>query len=138
MKSQSCKAKGRNLQKHVCATLTEIFSWDEGDAESRSMGSAGIDVMLSPRARRDFPFSIECKNTKVRPTTKAQKQAAYNKYKGTLPGVVWKPHGKPFSDSVITFNLAEFATFYKGIIGEAYNNKCKEVPDAQQTESHPF
>ena len=128
MLTSSAKGKGRALQQHVCRTLTEIFEWDEGDAESRSMGSQGVDVILSPRARRDFPFSIECKNTKIKPTTKAHKQAAYNKYKNTLPGVVWKPHGKPFSDSVITFNLAEFAAFYKGII--THNNECKEALNA--------
>lgn len=130
MKTSSAKSKGRALQKHVCKVLTETFGWEEGDAESRSMGSAGVDIILSPRARKDFPVSIECKNTRARPSTKAQKQASYNKYKNTISGVVWKPHGKPFTDSVITFNLAEFSVFCKGIIQER-NNTCKEAPDAK-------
>lgn len=62
MKSSSAKAKGRRLQQHVRDRLTEFFGWAEGDCESRSMGAGGTDLLLSPRARQEFPFAVECKN----------------------------------------------------------------------------
>lgn len=32
------------------------------DVRSTSMGASGEDVLLSPRARELFPYSVECKN----------------------------------------------------------------------------
>ena len=58
IKTQSAKAKGRNLQKHVRDRILAVFPWlKEGDVESRSMGSAGVDVMMSPLARRALPLN---------------------------------------------------------------------------------
>jgi len=113
MKTSSAKNKGRILQQYICKFLTELFVWGEGDAESRSMGSAGIDVMLSPEARADFPFSIESKNTKSFPSLAALNQAVYNVKTGTLPGVVWKPPGKGMNQSIIYFSFEEFSMFWK-------------------------
>jgi len=63
MKPQSAKAKGRNLQKKVKDKIMETFSeLEEGDARSTSMGAGGEDIQLSPRARKVFPFQVECKS----------------------------------------------------------------------------
>lgn len=122
MKSQSRKAKGRELQKKIAEFLTNLFSWKEGDCESRPMGSGGVDLMMSPKARDDFPFSIESKNWKKFPSAPALEQADYNKYKGTIGCVVWKPPRKSAENSIIYFNLKEFAEFWK-----EYNEKANKT-----------
>lgn len=63
MTPQSAKAKGRNLQKWVVENLLKVFlSLKPDDVRSTSMGVTGEDVQLSPRARKFFPYQIECKN----------------------------------------------------------------------------
>lgn len=113
MKTQSAKSKGRKLQQFCRDFLTRLFNWEEGDIRSQSMGSSGIDCPMSPRARQDFPFSLECKNTKKFPSIGALQQSYYNKAHNTLPCVVWKPHGKNPSESIIYFNFEDFAAFWK-------------------------
>ena len=46
MKSRSAKNKGKRLQNNV----------------RDLMGDSGEDILLSPAARKLFPFSVECKN----------------------------------------------------------------------------
>ena len=62
MKTQSAKAKGRNLQKWVRQMLIEILDVHPEDVESRSMGAGGEDLIMARAARQKFPHSIECKN----------------------------------------------------------------------------
>lgn len=63
MKTSSAKAKGRVLQQWVAKFLVSIGKGLEpDDITSRSMGSAGTDVLLSPAAKKQFPLAIECKN----------------------------------------------------------------------------
>ena len=62
MKPQSAKAKGRNLQKWTRDKILESFpSLEPDDVRSTSMGCGGEDLQLSPAARRQFGFSVECK-----------------------------------------------------------------------------
>lgn len=73
MKSQSAKAKGRKLQQAVRDAILQSFSTLEADdVRSTSMGAGGEDVLLSPKARKLFPYSVECKNL--------AKIAVYNYY----------------------------------------------------------
>jgi len=66
--SHSAKAKGRELQKWVCAQIARItgFAWGSngGDKpiESRPMGQSGADVRMEAQVKALFPFSVECKN----------------------------------------------------------------------------
>jgi hypothetical protein len=63
IKPQSSKAKGRRLQQAVRDALLEAFpTLEPDDIKSTSMGAGGEDVMLSPAARRLFPYQIECKS----------------------------------------------------------------------------
>jgi hypothetical protein len=78
MKTSSGKAKGRRLQQWVRDSLIEIFKLDDDDVHSRSMGAQGEDVMLSPKARELFPYSIECKNVERLNLWDAWKQAQSN------------------------------------------------------------
>lgn len=61
MKTQSAKAKGRNLQKTVRDWIKQFFNLPDADVQSRSMGASGTDIMLSHRAATVLPFAIECK-----------------------------------------------------------------------------
>ena len=57
----SRKAKGRRLQQAVRQDLIEHLGIDPGDILSTGMGQSGCDLYLSPAARAQFPFGVECK-----------------------------------------------------------------------------
>ena len=63
MKPRSAKNKGKRLQNKVRDLILEKFNQLEpDDVRSITMGDSGEDVLLSPAARRLFPFAVECKN----------------------------------------------------------------------------
>lgn len=63
MKPRSAKNKGKRLQNKVRDLILEKFTQLEpDDVRSITMGDSGEDILLSPAARRVFPFSVECKN----------------------------------------------------------------------------
>ena len=63
MKSRSAKNKGKRLQNQVRDLILEKFNQlEEDDVRSITMGDSGEDILLSPAARKLFPFSVECKN----------------------------------------------------------------------------
>lgn len=66
MKTQSCKAKGRNLQKDIRDLILKYNpELTLNDVSSTSMGAGGEDVKLSEAALKFFPFAIECKSKKA-------------------------------------------------------------------------
>ena len=78
MKTQSAKAKGRNLQKWVVNKLIEEFDIHPEDIKSCSMGAGGEDVVMARAAREKFPFSVECKNVEKLNVWDAYEQAKAN------------------------------------------------------------
>ena len=78
MKTSSAKSKGRRLQQWVRCLLISTFDLEPDDVHSRSSGAVGEDVMLSPKARAIFPYSIECKNVEKLNLWEAWKQAEAN------------------------------------------------------------
>ncbi len=63
MKTRSAKSKGRRLQNQVKELLLETFTeLEPDDIRTAIMGETGEDIKLSPAARREIPFSFECKN----------------------------------------------------------------------------
>ena len=60
MKARSAKNKGKRLQNQVRDLILQQL--EEDDVRSTTMGDSGEDVLLSPAARKLFPFSVECKN----------------------------------------------------------------------------
>ena len=63
MKTRSAKAKGRRLQNKIRDLLLEEFKdLEPDDIRTAIMGETGEDIKLSPAARREIPFSFECKN----------------------------------------------------------------------------
>jgi hypothetical protein len=99
MTPQSAKGKGRRLQQWVRDKLLERFpTLEPDDVRSTSMGAGGEDVLLSPAARRLFPFSVECKNLAAIATYKFYAQAKANCPKGTEPLVIMKQnHSRPLA-----------------------------------------
>lgn len=113
MKPASAKNKGRKWQQNCAALITRVFVLDEGDVVSRPMGSGGADLMMSPAARKVFPFTLECKKTTGPPGMPAMNQAKHNAFKGTLGAVAWQPRGIGGESGMITFDLEEFVNWFK-------------------------
>ena len=74
----SRKQKGREHQKQIADDIRKAFNLPPEDVVSRPMGSPGIDVMLSVRARSVFPFGIECKRSESLSIPAWWKQCATN------------------------------------------------------------
>ena len=90
MKPRSAKNKGKRLQNKVRDLILEKFDkLEPDDVRSITMGDSGEDILLSPVARRLFPFSVECKNQEKLNIWSALEQAEINSDKHA-PLVVFK------------------------------------------------
>lgn len=92
MNIHSAKAKGKKLQIYVRNKLREIFSskLEGGDIETTISSEAGIDIKLSPAAKKKIPFDIEAKNTETFNRNSAINQAEKNSVeKNRIPMVVF-------------------------------------------------
>ena len=80
MKPRSAKNKGKRLQNTVRDLILEKFNskLEPDDVRSITMGDSGEDILLSPTARRLFPFSVECKNQEKLNIWSALEQAEEN------------------------------------------------------------
>jgi len=80
MKPRSAKNKGKRLQNKVRDLILEKFNskLEPDDVRSITMGDSGEDILLSPAARRVFPFSVECKSQEHLSIWGALKQAEDN------------------------------------------------------------
>jgi len=107
MKARSAKAKGRRLQDAVREILREHFKnkLEDDDITTALMGESGIDVKLSPAARKIFPYSVECKNQEKLNIWAALKQAEENTKADTKPIVVFKRNR---SDTYVAMKLEDF------------------------------
>ena len=54
MKTQSAKAKGRNLQTGLRDAMVKILGVSAEDISSRSMGSGGEDLIIGVETRKVF------------------------------------------------------------------------------------
>lgn len=116
MKTSSAKAKGRKHQQNIRDILLKEFpELEEGDVESRGMGGAGVDLMLSPLARRLVGLSIEAKKTRAAPSRTAVDQSRANAYPDTLPVVVWGPQGSGTGKELMICDFADFLKWMKGL-----------------------
>ena len=78
MKTKSAKAKGRRLQNEVRDKLISKFPKLREDITSQIMGMRGEDIVLSPAAKQEIPYSFECKNTEKVNIWQALEQAISN------------------------------------------------------------
>jgi hypothetical protein len=87
----SRKAKGRRLQQAVRQDLVDRLGIDPGDILSTAMGQSGCDLYLSPAARAQFPFGVECKAQEAIALPAWWKQCESNASKvGLIPLLVFK------------------------------------------------
>ena len=90
MKPRSAKNKGKRLQNNVRDIILEKYTQlEKDDVRSITMGDSGEDILLSPAARRVFPFSVECKNQEKLNIWSALEQAENNSENHT-PLVIFK------------------------------------------------
>lgn len=108
--TQSKKAKGRNLQKTVRDALLKLgepYGLEPGDVRSTSMGASGVDVIMSPAAKKMLgDLAIECKNQESLSVPKTYFDHAA-KYKQSFNILV---HKKNKSEPLVTITLADFIT----------------------------
>jgi len=90
MKPRSAKNKGKRLQNKIRDLILEKFDiLESDDVRSITMGDSGEDILLSPAARKVFPFSVECKNQEKLNIWSALEQAEENSGKHS-PLVIFK------------------------------------------------
>ena len=79
MKTSSKKGKGRRLQNFVRDELLGSFpTLEPDDVKVAIMGESGEDIKLSPAAKREIPYSFECKNQERLSISESLKQAETN------------------------------------------------------------
>lgn len=124
----SRKAKGRSLQKWVANKISEIIGIPCGKdelIESRGGGQSGTDVILIGKAKKLFPYSVECKRKERFNLHDAVKQAKANQMEDTDWLVVSKRSNE---DAIISMDLEAFFRLYKKIIPQkSYFDKTPEV-----------
>jgi len=89
----SRKQKARKLQQKVRDRLlleTKDLGLVEGDIVSTPLGVTGVDVQLSPSAKKIIPFNIECKATQNLNIWSALRQAEANTDDNRITLVVFK------------------------------------------------
>lgn len=94
MSTKSRKAKGRKLQQWAARVIRAHLGLPESDVSSTIMGMSGADIQLSARARKLFPYSVECKNQEKVDVWASYEQAEYNTAKGTEPLLIIKKNYK--------------------------------------------
>jgi hypothetical protein len=97
IKPKSGKNKGQKFQKEIVTILRTEYGFDkdemscfEGDIQARPMGMAGVDIVMSPAAKRDIPFDFEAKNTERANVWDWIKQTESNSVNGRIPLVVFR------------------------------------------------
>jgi len=95
MNTATRKAKGKRLQKHICNLILKYFPiLSDKDVISIRMGRPGEDVQLSNKAKKVFPYSIECKNQERMKYLWDAYEQAVNNSKNLEPLVVLKINNK--------------------------------------------
>jgi hypothetical protein len=119
VRASSAKSKGRRLQQYICQCLLDIgsrYGLEKDDLKSCSMGSGGLDVQMSPAARKVFGnLAIEAKNREsLNVTTVFWEHSA--KYNGLIPILVSK---KNKAEPIVTLRFSDFLDLLaKGLNGK--------------------
>lgn len=109
MTTQSCKSKGRKAQQAVrdhLRILGASYDLEDDDIKSTSMGVSGLDIVLSPAARKVFDLAVEvkCVEKLVVPTTFWKH---YNLYKDS-PSLKLLVHSKNRHTPLVTLRIEDF------------------------------
>ena len=95
MNPKSVKAKGRVLQNLVRDKLHLLFPKLTKDIQSQTMGMKGMDIVLTPMARKKIPYAFECKNVERFDLWKTWEQAEENAEELSPVVIVKKNKKKP-------------------------------------------
>ena len=95
MNPKSVKAKGRVLQNLVRDKLHKLFPKLTKDIQSQTMGMKGMDIVLTPMARKKIPYAFECKNVERFDLWKTWEQAEENAEELSPVVIVKKNKKKP-------------------------------------------
>ena len=124
MKTRSAKNKGKRLQNDVRDLILETFKeLEPDDVRSTTMGDSGEDVLLSPAARKLFPFSVECKNQEKLNIWSSLQQAEDNAGEH-IPLVVFKRNR---SKTYVAFELDKLMEILNEKDSKVCNFLCKSV-----------
>ena len=111
MKPRSAKAKGRKLQQLIREQILQQYpELHPDDVKVAIMGESGVDIHLSPHARKLLPLSIEAKNQESLNIWGALQQAVDNCKDGTYPAVVFK---RNHSEQYIALRFDDFFKLIK-------------------------
>lgn len=113
------KAKGTKLEDYIVEQIGAHFPELEKDTDYRRVASSrsGVDIILSAKAQKLFPVSVECKNTADFESNHID-QSKRNAYPNTLPIVAWHETGTKFANTQVICEFDDFIKFIKGIIKE--------------------
>lgn len=117
IKTSSAKAKGRNLQYWVCCKIADFFhiefnqQEDECLIHSREMGQHNVDIILRGYVKKQFPFSIECKNQETISIKDWIKQAKTNEQENNYWMLIFK--NKEIKNPVVCLDFETFLKFYR-------------------------
>jgi len=120
MKTSSAKAKGRRLQNRVAEDLRSVAGerLEHDDIKPVSMGVSGVDILLTPAARRLFDLLVECKNhEKLNVVGVFSNHAEKYVLKDGLPLLV---HSRNRSDDLVTMRWADFLKMLKSFLAGGY------------------
>jgi len=117
LKTASAKAKGRRLQDFVRDWLRQKgvqYGLVNDDIKSAIMGTSGVDIVLSPAAKRIFKLDVECKNREVLNVVQVflEHYEAY-KFNDSLKILV---HSKNRSPKLVTMLWDDFAQLYENTV----------------------
>lgn len=109
------------MQQEVSKKLLEAsIGLEQDDIRSASMGAYGEDILFSPAARRQFPFSIECKNVERFSVWPAIEQCRANCAAGYTPMVVFT---KNRETTQVALPFEKFLEIYKVYLEATNENK---------------
>lgn len=105
--TRAAKSKGRKLQNFVRDVFRDIFRdrLEPEDIESRQMGGAGVDVILTPASKKLIPFDIECKNIQKFNRNSTIKQAESNSQYDRIPLVIFSKNNEDVYTIISLNNL---------------------------------
>lgn len=118
MKPSSAKAKGASFQKDIRDAIIDVLGVEQDDVLSRSMGANGEDIMLSPAARKLFPYSIECKRTERLNLYAAWEQAQANS--GKYEPLLFSKRNR--KKAIVTMHSEHFFNLIQEILGYRKSN----------------
>lgn len=110
------KSKSRRLQQWVANKISEITGIPWGKDEeiaSREMGQSGVDIRMSPRVRKIFPWSFECKDDQQLSIKNAVEQAKSNIYPGTDWVVIAQMTGPSGDQKMDTIAILDAEIFFE-------------------------